>query len=79
MTYWIKIGDVVAGNDLSWKLDRRKSGLTGVMPDGLIFHVSTITPDYEIAYILETSFIGDLLAHLPSDSRERLISRTEQP
>ena len=79
ITYWIKIGDAVAGDSLSWKLDRLKYGLTGVVPDGLIFRVSTITRDDRRAYALETRFIRSLLGHLPSASRQRLIGRTEQP
>lgn len=76
ITYWLTIGDAVAGTGLRWKLDQLKYGLTGVIPDGLIFRVSTITPDYAKAYALEDSFVRGLLAHLPPASRERLIGRS---
>lgn len=79
ITYWIKIGDAIAGNSLTWKLDQIEYGLTGVVPDGLIFRVSTISPDYSTAYQLEADFIRSLLAHLPAASRRRLIGSAKHP
>ena len=76
ITYWLTIGDAVAGTGLRWKLDQLKYGLTGVIPDGLIFRVSTINPDYSKAYVLENTFIRDLLSHVSAASRERLIGRS---
>ncbi len=40
--YWITVGDTVAVNSLEWKLAQLKYGLTGKVPDGLLFRVSSL-------------------------------------
>ena len=73
ITYWITVGDAVATTSIERRLQRIKYGVTGVIPDGLLFRVSTITSHYDQAYALENTFIEDLLKALPSASRKRLI------
>jgi EpsI family protein len=73
--YWITIGDTVAVNSIKWKLERLKYGLTGRVPDGMLFRVSSIG-DKTNAYPLQEGFIKDLLSHMNSDSRIRLIGNT---
>jgi EpsI family protein len=73
--YWITIGDTVAVNSIRWKLERLKYGLTGRVPDGMLFRVSSIG-DKTKAYTLQERFIKDLLSHMQSDSRIRLIGNT---
>lgn len=73
--YWITIGDAVAVNSIKWKLERLKYGLTGRVPDGMLFRVSSLG-DKSDAYPLQERFIKDLLSHMTSDSRIRLIGNT---
>jgi EpsI family protein len=75
ITYWITVGDTVAISGLKWKLAQLKYGLTGRVPDGLLFRVSSIgrTGEEEIAYRLQEEFIRDLLKPLSPESRKRLI------
>lgn len=72
--YWIKIGDKVAVNTAKWKLEQLKYGLTGKVPDGMLFRVSSIG-DKTNAYSLQELFIKDLLSHMENDSRIRLIGK----
>lgn len=73
ITYWITIGDSVALGGLSWKLRQLRYGLTGKVPDGLLFRVSTISANDVEAYRLQDDFVKGLLQAVPDDSRLRLI------
>lgn len=70
--YWITVGDTVAGGDLERKLAQLKYGLTGKVPDGLLFRVSSIG-DEASAYPVQEGFIRALLKALAPESRQRLI------
>jgi EpsI family protein len=70
--YWITIGDKVAVNTAKWKLEQLKYGLTGKVPDGMLFRVSSIGEKTN-GYLLQTSFINDLLSSMKVDNRIRLI------
>jgi EpsI family protein len=72
ITYWIIIGDIVATDNFKWKLDQLRYGLTGKIPDGMIFRVSSIG-NVESAYAIQEEFIRDLLKSLPTASRKYLI------
>ena len=72
VTYWITIGDTLAANALQWKLAQIKYGLTGKIPDGLIFRISSLGSE-AIAYPLQEEFVKLLLRDLPPKSRSRLI------
>ena len=73
--YWITIGDTVAVNSIKWKLERLKYGLTGKVPDGMLFRVSSLG-DKTNAYPLQESFIKDILSAMTADDRTRLIGST---
>jgi EpsI family protein len=72
ITYWITIGDIVAENGLKWKLEQLKYGLTGKIPDGLIFRVSSLGEEAG-GYALQEAFVKDLLKSVSPESRKRLI------
>jgi EpsI family protein len=76
ITYWIKIGDKVAVNTAKWKLEQLKYGLTGKVPDGMLFRVSSIG-DKANGYLLQTSFINDLLSSMTADDRIRITGNAE--
>lgn len=75
MIYWITIGDTVAVNSLKWKIAQLKYGLTGKVPDGMIFRVSSIG-DPVSARPLQEDFIKVLLANLTPENRKRIIGST---
>ena len=73
ITYWTTVGDTVAVNGLKWKLQQLKYGLTGKIPDGLLFRISSIQADDAKAYQTQDAFTRDLLKAMSPSGRERII------
>jgi EpsI family protein len=78
ITYWTTVGDTVAVHGLKWKLSQLKYGLTGKIPDGLLFRISSIQVDDEAAYRTQDAFSRALLGALTPEGKERLIGRPLQ-
>lgn len=76
ITYWTTIGDTVAVSGVMWKLQQLKFGLTGKIPDGLLFRVSSIQTDDVAAYAAQDDFTRALLHELSPDARKRIIGNT---
>ena len=72
VTYWFTMGDRTVGSRLERRLVEMRYGLTGQIPDGLLFRVSSIDPDPERAYRTQERFVEALLASIPASSRVRL-------
>jgi len=71
VTYWLRIGDrVVRG----WqrRLVELRYTLSGRVPDGLLFRVSSIDPDQARANKLQDQFVNQLLQSVSSADRKRL-------
>lgn len=73
ITYWTTVGDTVAVSGLKWKLQQLKYGLTGKIPDGLLFRISSIQSDDTKAYQTQDAFARDLLKAMSPSGRERII------
>lgn len=73
ITYWTTIGNAVAVDDIEWKLQQLKYGLTGKIPDGLLFRVSSIQANDTAAYAAQDDFIRALLRELSPEARRRII------
>lgn len=73
--YWLTVGDTVAINSLKWKLAQLKYGLTGKVPDGMIFRVSSLG-DEVAAYPVQEDFTRALLRALTPENRKLLIGST---
>lgn len=73
VTYWIKIGDSVVSNGVQWKLKQLAYGLTGRVPDGMLFRVSSISANENSSFEIHQSFIRSILESLPKELRTRLI------
>lgn len=61
ITYWVRIGDDIVASGTSQRLSRARHGITGRIPDGILFRVSSLTEDLNIAYKLQEGFIRDIL------------------
>ncbi|CAM8669696.1 EpsI_fam, EpsI family protein [Comamonadaceae bacterium] len=72
VTYWSTMGDKVVRGGMKTKLAQLDYGFNGLIPDGLIFRVSSITRDAPKGYSDQSNFINDLILALPSASRLRL-------
>ena len=76
ITYWTTVGDKVAVSGLKWKLQQMKYGLTGKVPDGLLFRISSIQADDAKAYQTQDAFTRDLLKAMSPSGRQRIIGNT---
>jgi EpsI family protein len=72
VTYWFTVGDSAVKNAIEKRIVELRYGLTGQIPDGLLFRVSSIDPDRERAYRMQERFINDLLASVSPVDRLRL-------
>lgn len=73
ITYWTTVGDAVEVSGLKWKLKQLKYGLTGQIPDGLLFRVSSIQADDAAAYRIQDDFTRAMLKAMNPQQRERII------
>ncbi len=77
ITYWTTIGDTVAIKGVAWKLQQIKFGLTGKIPDGLLFRISSIQADEDAAYGAQDDFSRALLGALTPEGKQRIIGRSD--
>lgn len=72
VTYWITIGDKIVFSNIDRKLEQFRYALKGLIPDGLLFRVSSIDSDVHRAFPKQREFCADLFSALPQESRTRL-------
>ena len=75
ITYWIRVGDSVTRGWFEQKAATLKYGLTGKVPDGLLFRVSTISNDEQDSYRIQQIFLASLLQAVRSEERHWLVGR----
>jgi EpsI family protein len=78
ITYWTTVGDTVAIKGVKWKLQQIKYGLTGKIPDGLLFRISSIQADEGAAYRSQDDFTRALLGAMTPEGKQRIIGRPGQ-
>ena len=72
LTYWFTVGDKAVQGTTQKRLVDLRYGLTGRIPDGMLFRVSSIDPDQTRAYQLQDQFINQLLQSVAPAERKRL-------
>ncbi|MEO7335645.1 MAG: exosortase-associated protein EpsI, B-type [Caldimonas sp.] len=72
VTYWFNVGDTTIRNRFEQRIAEIKLGLSGQIPDGLLFRVSSIDDEPTRAYQAQDAFISDLLKVVNSKERARL-------
>lgn len=75
VTYWFTVGDRAIGGAAAGIYKRfvqLRYGLTGQIPDGLLFRVSSIDPDTANAHRIHEQFVNQMLAATPPADRLRL-------
>lgn len=73
VTYWITVGRKAVRSGLDAKLTQLSYGLSGEIPDGLLFRVSSLTQDPQAGYEIQANFVRTLIAVLPQDARSKLM------
>lgn len=72
ITYWFALGDTAVKSRWEKRLVEVRLGLTGQVPDGLLFRVSSIDPNSKAAFAAHQSFVNDLLAATRPQDRNKL-------
>lgn len=73
ISYWMRVGDDLMVSGLSQQLSRVRQGLRGLIPDGVLFRVSSISTEPAAGYALQDRFVQDLLASSPPRLQRFLI------
>ncbi|MBV8648445.1 exosortase-associated protein EpsI, B-type [Paludibacterium sp.] len=73
ITYWVMVGDEMTEFGYPHRWVAIRYGLKGVVPDGVLVRVSSITGDNTAGFALQDRFIQDLLKAIPASRRHRLI------
>ena len=79
ITYWTTVGNEVEVDGLRWKLAQLRYGLAGIIPDGLLFRVSSIDKNVQHAYALQNNFVDELVESLNDKARDRIIGSKNVP
>jgi EpsI family protein len=72
VTYWFSVGGQAVLGRTQKRLVELRYGLTGRIPDGVLFRVSSIDSDIHRAYGLQDQFVNQLLDVVPAVERARL-------
>lgn len=82
VTYWFTVGDRAIRSKLEQRMVEVRLGLTGQIPDGLLFRVSSIDAEPSRAYVEQDKFVTELLKAVGVRDRVRLaglVSPSQQP
>jgi EpsI family protein len=79
VTYWLTVGDQVIRNGFEKRLAEIRLGLTGQIPDGLLFRVSSIDGDARRAFVMQQKFAADMLTAVPPETRRQLSGLAPSP
>ncbi len=79
VTYWLTVGDRVIKNKFEKRMEEIRLGLTGQIPDGLLFRVSSIDKDVAHAFAMQQQFTADMMASVPVETRRQLSGLTQAP
>jgi EpsI family protein len=72
VTYWLTVGDQIIRSQFDRRMAEIRLGLTGQIPDGLLFRISSIDNDPAHAFVLQQGFAADLLSTVPAEARRQL-------
>ena len=76
VTYWLTVGDEVIRSRLDKRIAQIRLGLTGQIPDGLLFRISSIDADEARAFATQQKFVADMMAAVPPAARKQLSGLT---
>ena len=72
VTYWLTVGDQIIRSALDKRMAQIRLGLTGQIPDGLLFRVSSIDNDAARGFAMQQKFTADMMAAVPAPTRKQL-------
>jgi len=72
VTYWFTMGDQTILSQAEMRVAQLRMALTGRIPDGLLFRVSSVDPDAANAFRIQSAFVDQLLRSVGPGERARL-------
>jgi len=72
VTYWVTVGDQVVISKFNKRLVEMRVALTGQIPDGMLFRISSIDTDPVRAFAMQQKFAADMMAAVPGNVRKQL-------
>jgi EpsI family protein len=72
VTYWFTMSSEIVDSQWSKRLNQLRQTLTGQIPDGLLFRVSSIDPDGAHALAMQQQFVNEMLGAVDPTLRKRL-------
>lgn len=72
VTYWFTMSSEIVDSQWSKRLNQLRQTLTGQIPDGLLFRVSSIDPDGARALAMQQQFVNEMLSAVDPSLRKRL-------
>jgi len=72
LTYWFTVGNTTVKNRLDKRLVEIRLGLTGQVPDGLLFRVSSVDDTTSRAFERQRAFVSDLMRAVSPEDRAKL-------
>lgn len=79
VTYWFTVGDKPIKTKLEQRMVEMRLGLTGQVPDGLLFRVSSVDEATDRAFSIQNTFVNDLLGAVSAQNRLRLSGLEGKP
>jgi EpsI family protein len=79
VTYWFTQGDQVVKTRFDRRIAQLKAFLTGQIPDGILFRISSIDREADHAFARQQRFVADLVPHLKPGDLKRLSGLSAAP
>ncbi len=81
ITYWFTVGEDVVNSQMGKRLAEIRIALTGKVPDGMLFRVSSIDADSQRAFDKQRAFVAQMMDAVPLNVRRQLsgLGRSQSP
>lgn len=76
VTYWLRIGDDIARGWFEQNKVRLKYGTRGLIPDGVLFRISSIGGDPVAAFELQRRFVDELVRQMSLPAKRLFLGNT---
>jgi EpsI family protein len=73
LTYWFTMSNAQVDSRMAKRIQQIKSAITGQIPDGILFRVSSLDNNPEHAWSVQARFVQELVDLLPPIDRQRLV------
>jgi len=78
ITYWLTMADRVVRTQWDKRIVQFIAVVTGQAPGGLLFRVSSIDPNPDVAFAMQQQFVADMMATVSAEDRRKLSGLSPQ-